>query len=404
VEESKPDRLTPGITGATEIAKMFCWKTRFCAAYALIGFTAVSWSTARAGEADQVTPVKYSSPKAVFDAYREALGKQEWRTVYFCCTPELQKSAVFEAYFASQDRARTNAIEDVLKKFLIDSTSQEAAKLPDKAEYAQVAEFLYQHVSDPVAFFTEMNTVLHDAGHPPELPGGLHDLAVSGDTATAHATIAIRGIKGEPGKPDRPFAHPAESSFHFRKLNGGWLIDTPRIPDPPAPLSVSDRAQQLQTEVDSIWVYLCCSSRAITPTEESNKAKTAQPLAEKNYGELRMSVRPFVYQSPGPTVHLVRLTRAQAKKLIEYLTTEGFLQQAVEPAKQNVPKRDLSENCYTLQVSTQNLQLHEDFGWGPGMLKRLDGLRAALDGEAARAMDAILAGLADERKENGVNR
>jgi len=32
------------------------------------------------------------------------------------------------------------------------------------------------------------------------------------------------------------------------------------------------------------------------------------------------------------------------------------------------------------------------------MLKRLDGLRGALDGEAARAMDAILAGFADDRK------
>ena len=63
-----------------------------------------------------------------------------------------------------------------------------------------------------------------------------------------------------------------------------------------------------------------------------------------------------------------------------------------------MPERSLSENCYTLQVSTQHLQLHKDLGWGPGMVKRLDGLRGALDGEAAQAMDAILAGLADDRK------
>src|SRR5262245_22948963 len=52
---SKPYRLPRGITSATEIAKMFCWKTRSCAACALLGFAGVSWSTARAGEGDQAT-------------------------------------------------------------------------------------------------------------------------------------------------------------------------------------------------------------------------------------------------------------------------------------------------------------------------------------------------------------
>jgi hypothetical protein len=122
-----------------------------------------------------------------------------------------------------------------------------------------------------------------------------------------------------------------------------------------------------------------------------------------------MSVRPFVYQSNDPNVHLARLTEAQAKKLIDYLAAEGFLQQAVELGKQEVPDRDPYEKCYTIQVSTQKLhldedrgwvpalQLHEDLGWGPATLKRLDGLRRALDGEAARAMDSFLAGLADDR-------
>jgi len=48
------------------------------------------------------------------------------------------------------------------------------------------------------------------------------------------------------------------------------------------------------------------------------------------------------------------------------------------------------------------LKLYEDLGWGPGLLKRLEGLRGALDEEGARAIDAILAGLADERTKTGV--
>ena len=111
-----------------------------------------------------------------------------------------------------------------------------------------------------------------------------------------------------------------------------------------------------------------------------------------------MSVRPFVYTRSDPTVHLAHLTEAQANKLIDYLAGEGYLGQSVELGKQDVPERDLSQNCYALQVSTRSLQLHEDLGWGPGMLKRLEGIRGALDGEAAQAMDAILAGLANDRK------
>jgi hypothetical protein len=145
----------------------------------------------------------------------------------------------------------------------------------------------------------------------------------------------------------------------------------------------------LKAEVESLFVYLCCSTGAAIAADEPNQANTAQHPSEKRYGELRLTVRPYGY---------TRLTEAQAKKLIDYLAAEGYLGRAVELGKQEVPERDLSQNCYTLQVSTQKLQLHEDLGWGPGMLKRLDGLRGALDGEAARAMDAIMAGLADDRK------
>jgi len=135
------------------------------------------------------------------------------------------------------------------------------------------------------------------------------------------------------------------------------------------------------------------------------------PPSEKTYDSLKMSVRPFSYQNPSPTVHLVRLSEAQAKKLIEYLATEGFLQHALEIGKQEISDRERQTHThrYILQVSTANLQptedlglkLHEDLGWGPGLVKRLEGLRGALNEDGARAIDAILAGLDDEREKNG---
>jgi hypothetical protein len=161
-------------------------------------------------ESSQVIPIKYSSPQAVFDAYREAIGKRDWRTAYFCYTLESQKSAVFETYFASQERRQTKAIEDVLKK-LTGGKSLEGAKPPDHADNAQVADFMYKVVDDPAAFFSEMNTVLHDADHPLDAPGKLHDVSVDGDTATGHTAVTIRSIRYEFGKQEKAIATTAYS-------------------------------------------------------------------------------------------------------------------------------------------------------------------------------------------------
>ena len=225
--------------------------------------------------------------------------------------------------------------------------------------------------------------------------GDVREITICGDKAIGHWTPPVvktaRAAKSKVGSTgqsgaitlQRAGANPVSQNWrqvvhhHYRSAS------TP----------VGHQAHKLlKTEVESLFVYLCCSTGAVIPVEELKKSKATQSFSEKRYGELRMGVRP-VYGNNDPTVHVARLTRAQAKKLIDYLAAEGYLGQAVELAKQEVPERDLSKNCYTLQVSTEKLQLHEDLGWGPGMLKRLDGLRGALDGEAAQAMDAILAQL-----------
>ncbi len=97
-------------------------------------------------------------------------------------------------------------------------------------------------------------------------------------------------------------------------------------------------------------------------------------------------------------IRFVQLTEQQANRLIDYLGKEGYLRQALELGKQKIPRVDM-EKWYTLQVSTRNLQLHEDLGWGPELLKRLRGLRTALEGDAAQAMDALLARFAEDQKQ-----
>ena len=54
---------------------------------------------------------------------------------------------------------------------------------------------------------------------------------------------------------------------------------------------------------------------------------------------------------------------------------------------------------YTLRLTTDQVVFLGDLGWGMPMLKRLDGLRKVLGGEAASEMDLLLGRLAGHRRE-----
>ena len=56
------------------------------------------------------TPRRYQSPKAVFDAYREARAKRDARAVFSLSTPQVQNDAVFESLFSCMERQGADAI------------------------------------------------------------------------------------------------------------------------------------------------------------------------------------------------------------------------------------------------------------------------------------------------------
>src|SRR5437868_4548790 len=76
------------------------------------------------------TPRVYSSPREVFDAYEKACREHDWRTAYYCTTPERRDNFVFEAFFACAMHQEKPAMQALLKKFV---TNADAAG----AEYAK---------------------------------------------------------------------------------------------------------------------------------------------------------------------------------------------------------------------------------------------------------------------------
>lgn len=99
----------------------------------------------------------------------------------------------------------------------------------------------------------------------------------------------------------------------------------------------------------------------------------------------------------------VQITEAEADKIIAYLTTEGFLDHAIDQANGVDHQAVLIGPVYGLSTyalaPAGRTEFYENLGWHGTMLRRLDNLRSVLDGEAAKGMDALLARLAGQRKE-----
>jgi hypothetical protein len=114
---------------------------------------------------------------------------------------------------------------------------------------------------------------------------------------------------------------------------------------------------------------------------------------EKPFYALTLTVAPVPGEDrSNPFVRRVQITKEQAGKIIDHLAVEGFLAQAVD--RQNPPAiPDKWPEGYVLEVSTCPsglTSLVEPLGWNGKMLKRLDDLRKALEGDAGKGMDLLV--------------
>jgi hypothetical protein len=147
-------------------------------------------------------------------------------------------------------------------------------------------------------------------------------------------------------------------------------------------------------------------------------AKQPTPKAVTRANDMKQAVRHFGLhltfrgESDKPYYHLIlsvqggwgkpdrfyqqaKITQGQAVKIIDHLVAYGFFDRAAEAESFTVRNKP----SYTMSVHIDDNGDTEDLGWGLPMLKRLDGLRRVLDGDAAKQMDLLLGRLAGHRKE-----
>jgi hypothetical protein len=227
----------------------------------------------------------YASPREVFDAYREAVDKQDWRTVFLCMTPERREDEVFEAIFSCAMRPDEPEVLAVLKQYGVEEeavneeylkcyqkkhgvdTTKLIAEMKDEAaarralqndpEWAgktpvpavagsrmdsgrpslppndevllrQVVSML---VTDKAGFVEEADkaTIGKDA-NPPRFTK-LEQLSLNRSTATGRTSSTRYHIEGLSGK-DVKVGQTVGSTFHFRNLQGGWFIEREEATDP----------------------------------------------------------------------------------------------------------------------------------------------------------------------------
>ena len=123
---------------------------------------------------------------------------------------------------------------------------------------------------------------------------------------------------------------------------------------------------------------------------------------DKPYYHLNLHVAPMQIMRNDAFHLYVQITEGEAVKIIDYLATEGFLDRATDQSNGADHQAVLIGPVYLLttlaESPTGRTEFYENLGWDTKMLGRLDGLRAVLDGEAAKQMDVLLGRLAGERK------
>ena len=204
--------------------------------------------------ADDGPPKRHPSPKAVFDAWREARVRRDWRTCFSLLTSEVQDYVVFESYFSCsiKDSKESNAVlkrygadwetltndlrresktkhgvEPTDDKVLWDALEKEykaSHGIPPHSTHHLLTDILRGHLKDKAGFCEAAAKVLPN--NPASPIGDLERVTVQGDTATGHAAVSVAQQTMPPGEAFGKIEDKLDKKFQFREVDGGWLLDS----------------------------------------------------------------------------------------------------------------------------------------------------------------------------------
>jgi hypothetical protein len=260
---------------------------RFLKGFIMLGIFATPLAAPVRSTADErarrQVPIRYVSPAAVFDAWRAAQAKRDYRTAFFCLTPASIAALAYQAYVASYfagEGELSPKVAAVLKKHGVDDASaiydeyatryQEKHGVDIRELERQYQERMKQHIDKQI----EKNPSLAESGGPFTAPdflsnavpardeelfqqvvadrikdkpgfytdvaravptdylpkiGPLQNIRIRDDIATGRATETSQIVHYEAlrGQKERKVVSTdkTDKTFHFRRVQGGWLIE-----------------------------------------------------------------------------------------------------------------------------------------------------------------------------------
>lgn len=365
------------------------------------------------GGGDQAGNVKgRDTPQHLVATYESARAKKDWRTCFDCCDAKWQAKYVMGVFFVvgiSDDKELAAVVKKRLRIEFAEPGQMEIPGLrlnDDVPDEILLYDAVRKRVDDLPGFIEDICRWTEAKGQESlfESFGEVGEIEIHGDRAVGtyvppRPRLVQNSTKPKvvsPADQGEPQNRQKRLPLDFRRIDGKWYFT---IPDPPPLLSAEERARKLKSNVQSLWITLgiCGDSSTSIVVKKERDGKPVSETIEISGSELRLGMKSSHngagFYQVAPNTFYAGLTEAQATRLIDYLASDGFLRQAKEPDKQKLPyPRPEWRNWIQFQVSLQNgFLLHENLGWGPAMRKRLEGLRGALEGDAAKAMDEILA-------------
>jgi hypothetical protein len=120
--------------------------------------------------------------------------------------------------------------------------------------------------------------------------------------------------------------------------------------------------------------------------------------SSKPFYRMIVSVPAVIRRRSSPFERIVQVREDEAKRIIDHLARNGFLDSAVDLRnKTKLPPSSMPG--YTMKVVTGDVPLFTDLGWGLPMIQRLDALHAALPAIGKKDMDFLLGRLSGLRKQ-----
>ncbi len=195
---------------------------------------------------------RYESPSAVFDAFREADQKNDVRNTFRLLTSQGQVESVYMVCLAVTELASKER-EAILSKYVDEGAAErdyekwykdehgvdlkkfraehEHEKAPVHAPTRDDQLWWYavaSHVKDKPEFAEDVSKLLEEKKKlGPILPyGPLEDVVINGDKARGRAARLSYHYEPVPGKTPKRVEDKIYAKFRFRRVDGGWLLNS----------------------------------------------------------------------------------------------------------------------------------------------------------------------------------